>query len=81
MKTLTVEKTARILNELNISFSEGAVKSLIQRQKLNTVPHEYENRSSKYNFAIGLEQFMDLLKNKGFTDDEINNVLPDELTL
>ncbi|AHL73534.1 hypothetical protein BW16_04020 [Bacillus pumilus] len=44
MDKLTVEKTARILNDFNIIFSEGAVKSLIQRQILKTVPLDYGKR-------------------------------------
>ncbi|MEK4337869.1 recombinase family protein [Bacillus sp. FSL K6-1106] len=44
MDKLTVEKTARILNDFNIIFSEGAVKSLVQRQILKTVPLDYGKR-------------------------------------
>jgi hypothetical protein len=76
MKTITVEQTSRLLNDLNISFSEGAVKSLIQRQKLNAIPCAYEERrNSKYNFSIGVEQLVVLLIEKGFTDGEIKDVL------
>ncbi|MDC3418727.1 hypothetical protein [Aquibacillus salsiterrae] len=77
MRKITVEKTARILNDFNISFTEGAVKSLVQRQLLKTVPLEYEKRrNSKYNFAIPIKTLGDFLRDKGFTDDEIKNALP-----
>lgn len=76
MNKLTVEKTARILNDFNISFSEGAVKTLVQRQLLKTVPLEYEKRrNSKYNFAIELQTLEGYLKDKGFPDDDIKDVL------
>lgn len=76
MDKLTVEKTARILNDFNISFSEGAVKSLVQRQILKTVPLDYgKRRNSKYNFAIEVQTLLGFLKDKGCTDNDINDVL------
>lgn len=76
MDNLTVEKTARILNDFNVSFTEGAVKSFVQLQLLKTVPLGYEQRrNSKYSFAIVIKSLEDFLKSKGFTDNEVNDAL------
>lgn len=79
MEKLTVEKTARILNDLNVSFTEGAVKSFVQRKLLEIVPLAYEERrNSKYNFAIAVKTLEDFLKSKGFAENEIKDALPYE---
>jgi hypothetical protein len=76
VNNLTVEKTARILNDFNVSFTEGAVKSFVQLQLLKTVPLDYvERRNSKYSFAIVIKSLEDFLKTKGFTDNEVNDAL------
>ncbi|KGA95649.1 hypothetical protein AJ85_15990 [Alkalihalobacillus alcalophilus ATCC 27647 = CGMCC 1.3604] len=75
MNKITVEKTAHILNDLNLCFSEGAVKSLVQRKLLKTSPLEYEERrNSKYNFAISIKSLEDYLKDKGVTAEEFKKL-------
>lgn len=78
MQTITVERTAKVLNKLNIAFTDGAVRSLVQRGLLKTVPRLTSHiiRNSKYNYAIDFESLVTYLRNKGVSEDEIKDVLP-----
>ncbi|CAM3951465.1 hypothetical protein [Alkalicoccus chagannorensis] len=77
MQTLTVEKTTHVLNKLNIAFTDGAVKSWVLRDQLTARPKPYSNiRDSKFNFTIDVESLINLLRYKGFHDNEITNALP-----
>jgi len=78
MQTITVERTAKVLNKFNIAFTDGAVRSLVQRGLLKTVPRLTSHiiRNSKYNYAIDFESLVTYLRNKGVSEDEIKDVLP-----
>lgn len=82
MQTLTVEMTAKVLDKFGIAFTDGAVKSMVQRQQLKAVPKPYTNvRNSKYNFAIEMKSLVDMLRNKGIADKDIKDAIPDGIKL
>lgn len=54
--TTTVERVARILNDLGVSFSEGSVKRLIDDGKLKTVKRPFHSsQTSKYGYLVTCE--------------------------
>lgn len=83
MQTNTVEQTARVLNKFNIAFTDGAVRSLVQRGLLKTAPRLTSHiiRDSKYNYAIEIKSLVAYLRNKGLEDKDIKDALPDGIEL
>lgn len=58
---ISVEKTSRILNHFNISFSEGAVLG---------------KRNSKYSYSVDKDSLVKFLLVQGTIKEEIIDVLP-----
>jgi hypothetical protein len=77
MEALTVEATARVLGRFGITFTEGGVRSLVQRELLKTVPRLTSHiiRNSKYNYAIEVKSLVTYLRNKGISDSDIKDAL------
>lgn len=78
---VTFETAARVLGKFNITFTTEGVRSLVQRGLLKTVPRHNSHiiRGSCYGYGIDLNSLIDMLRNKGVTDDEIKDVLDIEL--
>lgn len=52
---ISVEKTSRILNHFNVSFSEQAVLGYLQRGILEKAPRiesGYHSRNTKYGYSV-----------------------------
>jgi|GEM_PF-4374427 len=76
---ISVEKTSRILNHFNISFSEGGALGYIQRELINKAPliqNSYHSRNTKYNYGVDEESLVRFLLARGITEEEIIEVLP-----
>jgi DNA-binding transcriptional MerR regulator len=76
MQTITLEQTARILDKFNICFTEGAVKSMVERQTLRAIPKNSEDtRYSKYTFVIDAKSLVKMLQDKGYSIEDIKDAL------
>jgi len=76
---ISVEKTSRILNHFNVSFSEGAVLGYLERELINKAPliqNSYHSRNTKYNYGVNEESLARFLQERvGATEKEINDIL------
>ncbi|WP_375199721.1 hypothetical protein [Bacillus sp. RS11] len=76
---ISVEKTSRILNHFNVSFSEGAVLGYIQKGSLEKAPliqNSYHSRNTKFNYGVNEESLARFLQERvGATEKEINDIL------
>lgn len=76
---ISVEKTSRILNHFNVSFSEGAVLGYLQRELINKAPliqSSYHSRNTKYSYSVDKDSLVKFLLARGATEEEIIEVLP-----
>ncbi|NEY21418.1 hypothetical protein G4D61_15855 [Bacillus ginsengihumi] len=75
--TLTLEQVARVLEKFRIVFTVEGVKAKIQLQQLTAISKPYEDRRySGYPYLVLISSLVDYLRDKGYTDDEIQNALP-----
>lgn len=75
---ITVERVSRILDQFNISFTEGAVLSSLQRGLLQKAPRfesGYYSRNTKYGFSVDRESLVKYLIGQGITEERINEAL------
>ena len=80
--TLTLEQTARVLEKFNIVFTVEGVKTKVQLQQLTAISKPYEDRRySGYPYLVLISSLVDYLRDKGYTDDEIQDVLPDSVEI
>lgn len=77
MKQLTVEQVTQVLNHYNIAFTDGAVKTLLQKRQLKAVPQLHNNvRNSKYNFEVELDSLVKMLIKRGISINDIKTSIP-----
>ncbi|MCM3444505.1 hypothetical protein [Metabacillus halosaccharovorans] len=75
--TLTLEQAARVLEKFRIVFTVEGVKAKIQLQQLTAISKPYEDRRySGYPYLVLISSLVDYLRDKGYTDDEIQDALP-----
>ena len=68
VKTVTVERVARILNDLGVSFTLGSVKRLIDDGKLHTVKRPYNSpQTSGYGYLIACDSLEQYFLSEGMT--------------
>ncbi|PLR81328.1 hypothetical protein CVD25_15620 [Bacillus canaveralius] len=76
--TLTLEQTARVLEKFNIVFTVEGVKTKIQLHQLTAISKPYEDRRySGYPYLVLISSLVDYLRDKGYSDNDIKDALPD----
>ncbi|EAR66131.1 MULTISPECIES: hypothetical protein [Bacillales] len=80
--TLTLEQAARVLEKFRIVFTVEGVKTKIQLQQLTAISKPYEDRRySGYPYLVLISSLVDYLKDKGYTDEDIMDALPDGIEI
>lgn len=80
--TLTLEQTARVLEKFNIVFTVEGVKTKIQLHQLTSISKPYEDRRySGYPYLVLISSLVDYLKDKGYTDKDIKDSLPNAVEI